>query len=541
MTRASAALAFPARPLTREALRWRGLRLFSLYRIVVAGLLAALNWLNIGVPLFNKLLPGLYDLASIGYLVLALILSLMATFHWPPFRVQIPLQAGVDLAMILALMHATGGVPGGVGTLLIVSVGGISLLAPGRYALFNAAIASIALLADLAYGYWLGHYGSLAYTQTGILGGTLLLTALLASRLARAAERSEALATQRGRELANLAELNEHIIEQMQSGVLVLDREGRVLHANQQARRLLDSDLETIDRLDLLAPELLAAWRAWQAGEAAGRQSVPIGGEELTVTFRRIGYGDEGTTLAFLESTEESRRMAQQLKLASLGRLTASIAHEIRNPLGAISHAAQLLEESPDLAAADQRLVHIIMQHSERMNTVIRNILRLSRSDATQAEDLELLPWLRDFVAEFTHHHGFPAERIRLRIEPEDTRIRFDPAQLHQILWNLCSNAKKHACDPHQETCVVLQGGHDDHDRPYLDVIDNGPGIPPEVQEHLFEPFFTTRAEGVGLGLYIAREMCQNNLAEIEYIPMPMGGSCFRILFAPAATPEVHQ
>ncbi|RMG60318.1 MAG: PAS domain-containing protein [Gammaproteobacteria bacterium] len=535
MRRASAVLPFPARPLTRDALRWRGLRLFSLYRLVIAGLLVTLDFLSTDLPLFNKLLPELYRDASIAYLLLAMALSLMATFHWPRFLLQIVFQATVDLVMILALMHATGGVPGGMGTLLIASVGGISLLAPGRYALLNAAIASIALLGDLAYGYWLGHYSSLAYTQTGILGAILLLTALLASRLSRAAERSEELATQRGRELANLAELNEHIIEQMQSGVLVLNEEGRVLHANHQALRLLGAMGEGLQRIDLLAPELMAAWQAWKAGQAAGRQSVNTGGEERTITFRRIGFGNSGSTLAFIESTEESRRLAQQIKLASLGRLTASIAHEIRNPLGAISHAAQLLEESPKLPPPDRRLVDIIMQQTERMNTVIRNILRLSRSDATQAEDIVLLPWLQDFVSEFTHHHGFSPERMRLHITPADTAIRFDPAQLHQILWNLCSNAKKHACQPEQETCITLQGGHDDNDRPYLDIIDTGPGIPPDVQEHLFEPFFTTRADGVGLGLYIAREMCQNNLAEIEYIPMPMGGSCFRILFATAS------
>jgi two-component system sensor histidine kinase PilS (NtrC family) len=429
-------------------------------------------------------------------------------------------------------MHSSGGIYSGMGALLIISVAGISLLSPGIVALLYAAVASLALLGDQVYGYWIQSYEQPAYIPTGILGATLFGIALLASRLALAARKSEKLAEQRGIDLANLSELNEQIIEHMQTGVIVIDDEGKVQLVNQTAWTLLgEPGTGSISLLPETAPELIQAYTTWLEDQSESNPVIRLdNNQELQLRFSKLSGPGKLNNLIYLEDTAERKRIAQDLKLASLGRLTASIAHEIRNPLGAISHAAQLLDENPQIDQADSRLVHIILDHSKRMNAVIQNILGLSRKGPTHPENIELKSWLENFVTEFSQHHGFPAERINISIDPEDATASFDPNQLHQVLWNLCTNAKRYACTT-DEACLMIQGGID-REVPFLDVIDNGPGIDPELQEKLFEPFVTTTSQGVGLGLYISREMCENNGAALEYIGMPMGGSCFRIQFA---------
>ena len=225
-------------------------------------------------------------------------------------------------------------------------------------------------------------------------------------------------------------------------------------------------------------------------------------------------------------------QQAQQLKLASLGRLTASIAHEIRNPLGAISHAGQLLAESQRLDAGDSRLTEIIKEHSQRVNTIIENILQLSRREHVHAKEFQLKPWLDEFLYDFCSSEHVSNRQISLDISPEDTEIRMDPSQLHQIMWNLFSNGIRHGGTKGLPTLVIKGGVTQESHIPFLDIIDSGPGIDPETAQHIFDPFFTTEPHGTGLGLYIARELCECNQARLNYIQRQEGGGCFRITFA---------
>jgi two-component system sensor histidine kinase PilS (NtrC family) len=233
--------------------------------------------------------------------------------------------------------------------------------------------------------------------------------------------------------------------------------------------------------------------------------------------------------LILLEDSAQLAHKTQQIKLASLGRLTASIAHEIRNPLGAISHAAQLLAESDKLDQGDKRLTEIICNHSKRVNTIIENVLQLSRRSASHPQELALANWLSEFKKEFVQMDGLRSKQLELDIEPEDVRIQVDPGHLHQVLTNLCQNAFEHAGD---ETAVRLQVRRGDKTAVWLDVVDNGPGIDAETAEQMFEPFYTTASSGTGLGLYIVRELCEINQARLSYHPVPEGGSSFRIRFA---------
>ncbi|MEW8525719.1 MAG: ATP-binding protein, partial [Candidatus Thiodiazotropha endolucinida] len=234
--------------------------------------------------------------------------------------------------------------------------------------------------------------------------------------------------------------------------------------------------------------------------------------------------------LIFLEDTSQITREAQQMKLASLGRLTASIAHEIRNPLGAISHASQLFDESPNLNPADQRLTEIIKTNTARVNQVIENVLQLSRRDPGKPQNIQLKPWLERLIAELIKHQGFESKELFLQIEPANTEINADPEQLRQIVANLINNAREHG--PKDGLKVHVIGGiTQEFNHPVVDIIDNGPGIDPKVARQIFEPFFTTRSAGTGLGLYIARELSESNHIRLEYIPGPTGGSCFRLHF----------
>ena len=211
----------------------------------------------------------------------------------------------------------------------------------------------------------------------------------------------------------------------------------------------------------------------------------------------------------------------------------ASIAHEIRNPLGAISHAEQLLAESPQLPPEDKRLTEIIHDNSSRVNAIIENILQLSRRGNTLAESIRLNEWLDNFAAEFVLGHNIEMSDLSIDVNPVDISIFMDSTQLHQILWNLCQNGLRYSRDYPDSPKLELQGGlTEDKRHPFLEIIDHGTGIDSKTAETIFEPFFTTEASGSGLGLYISRELCESNFASLNYKPVPSGGSCFRIEFA---------
>jgi two-component system sensor histidine kinase PilS (NtrC family) len=233
-------------------------------------------------------------------------------------------------------------------------------------------------------------------------------------------------------------------------------------------------------------------------------------------------------SVLFLEDTTRSREQAQQLKLAALGRLTANIAHEIRNPLAAISHAAELLGE--EKRSDDRvRLTRIIRDNTLRLERLVSDVLQLNRRDRVSGERIVLLPWLLAFVEEFVANEGVPAERFVVE-SARDSAIRFDREHLRQVLWNLLRNALRYAKREPRSVRLAV-GGY--ADRVELSIIDNGPGVPASNQGQLFEPFFTTDSKGTGLGLYLARELCAANGATLEYVG-GKAGAHFRIL-APEA------
>jgi len=511
---------------------WQLLRVLTFYRVILAGLLVSIYYLLQDSNPFNVQNHPLFSLTLLVYLAFSVAAGFSTRLHWPAYRFQALLQVLADIGAIALLMHATGGATSSLAVLLVIAVAAGSLILPGRLAFLFAAVATLTLLFETGLASLAEvKTGAGDITRAGLLGLVLFAAAGLANVLALRTRASEALAQQRGIDLANLQQLNQYIIRQLQTGLLVVDPDNRIRLANATARTLLGPDTGNDIPLATVAPELarqLDLWKKdsqWQA-EAIQSQTA---GSTLLPRFGELKTAQGDGALIILEDSAQLAQQTQQIKLASLGRLTASIAHEIRNPLGAISHAAQLLEESDHLAKADKRLTEIIGTHTQRVNTIIENVLQLSRRSASHPQQLNLEDWLDAFREEFLQVENIPSDQLELDLEPKDLTVHVDPGHLHQVLVNLCQNGLRHAgTSPH----LLIQCRKESSGAVRLDVTDNGPGIEAQTAEQMFEPFFTTATSGTGLGLYIARELCEINQARLSYLRSDSGGSCFRIHFA---------
>ena len=521
---------------TRDALTWKPLRLLSFYRVILAGLLAVLFFSipeDTGLGLRHN---DLYAIASIGYLVFSVLAGFTARLRQPGYELQAVTQVIIDIIAITLLMHASGGLASGLGILLLIAVAAGSILLPGRMAYLFAAIAAIAVMGEEVYSFlFLNESGTSGYTQAGLLGLALFVTAAATNLMVRRIKESEALAHRRGIDIANLARLNDHIVQRLQAGIIVTDHEHHILLINKTAQKLLNlHDVDNGQPLKSLSPELFSRLEDWGKTPDAEQPVLPaeIGGTKILPHFTILGTAEGVGSLIFLEDAAALAKQAQHLKLVALGRLTASIAHEIRNPLGAISHATQLLDESEALDDSDQRLITIIGDQTRRVNAVVENVLQLSRPGTSTPQQIHIREWLEKFADEFANSGKCQPEQIEIAVTPADLEVYMDPSLLHQVVWNLCQNATGHGTPESTPLALRLVCKQSPSSRkPYLDIIDNGPGVEPDIIDTIFEPFFTTKSSGTGLGLYIAREICESNLSQLDYIPDPGGGSCFRIAF----------
>ncbi len=534
---------------------WRLLKLLNGYRMVIAALFVTLPLIGIESQSLGASTPELFLATSLIYLVFSIFSAISIYGCWPRFSVQAYVQVLMDILFITLLMHASGGISSGLGMLLLVSVAVGGILMSGRTAIFFAATATLMVLVEQVRAHLLNPVLGANYTLAGLLGAAFFAAAWLTHTLAERIRRSETLAAQRGVDLANMQQLTEYIIQRMQTGVLVVDPQENVRLINESARHLLGGKSENSDNFEVyqsieqLCPALAEQWRDWRADLQLESQvfSPSQTAAMLLPRFAHMGSDAASGTLIFLEDTAALAQQAQQMKLASLGRLTASIAHEIRNPLGAISHAGQLLAESPQRNADDARFIQIIGDQTRRVNTIVENILQLSRRERSHPQDFILKDWLDEFVDEFSRSQNIDSFIFTVEINPHDLRVRIDPSQLHQILSNLCDNVLRHGTKEkvsgaptiHLSSAIMPDSPH-----PFLDIIDRGPVIKADIVEHIFEPFFTTASQGTGLGLYICRELCECNQARLNYrvarnadaSPDSQGtggdGNCFRITFA---------
>jgi two-component system, NtrC family, sensor histidine kinase PilS len=501
---------------------WRSFQYFNLYRVVLAGLfffaiLLPHEWT---ARLELSATVALIGLASV-YL-LSVLAGLVLSIHWQRrFNLQLSLQVVLDAVVITAFMFSAGGVSSGLGIVLLVSLGAASLVGRGRLVLFYAACATLAVLLAQLYGVFTRGFEQATVVHAGILSAAFFATAILARLIGQRAMINEDLARRRGIALENQGLISQRIVERMQDGLLVLDRNGLIKRQNPVAVAMLDLPEVTETSLAAAVPALGAALVAWSSGPGdEACQFLAPSGQELRARFERTSSSD-GEVLVLLEDVGRIKERAQQLKLASLGRLTASIAHEIRNPLSAIGHAGELLREERR-GEMQERLLRILNDNVSRLDRIVSDILELGRQNRAEPEPLKLADFCNIFVEDFLANSGVVADVVVLDVPP-DSVLCFDRSHLHQVLWNLLGNALRHSSKQAGAVRLAVRLGDSDK-RIELHVIDDGPGIPEGVREQIFEPFFTTHTLGTGLGLFIARELCVANGATLELAPLSPNG-----------------
>ncbi|NYZ62815.1 sensor histidine kinase [Luteimonas deserti] len=517
----------------------RELSLFSLYRLLEAALLALLVFSPWGALLGEVVDAPLAISVAAGYLVA----SVGLLFHARRPRIDHPAHAlvgvGVDIAVAALVTHAIPEVAPGVAMLLLFNIGAASLFVPLRISLLIAAAAALSLLVErIASVLGNGFDRPLAETLMFALG--FFAAASLTHQLARQARESQALADRRGAEAANLAEINDLIIRRMQTGVLLVDGTGEVRLANEAAMLLLgDGDPPADDRLhgrtlSQLAPPLAMRLAEWlRTGRSDDAPLTLREHADVMPRFVRLLANSDSrdNTLVFLDDTSLVSRRAESLTLATMGRFSAGLAHEIRNPLAAISYATQLLEESDEIHDADRRLLQIIHQQCVRTNGIVESVLGLARRERARPEHVELGGAARAFLQDYRMIVTDENAELQVSCEHAALGAIFDPRHLHQVLTALVNNAVRYGRMPGEPARITLridqQGDH-----PALSVLDRGPGIPEAVAAQLFRPFFTTSESGTGLGLYIAHELCRANEAQLAYVAVPGGGACFRVTMA---------
>jgi two-component system sensor histidine kinase PilS (NtrC family) len=527
------------RAMAPEASR-RVLRLVGTFRLIASMLLLLVVAMDPSEPLLGERYPDVFLATALLYTILAAGFLLHQQSRPIPGPWRIPLQLAADILCLTVLMHASGGVRSGIGALLVVFVGAASLTLSGRYALFAAALATFAVLGEQTASFIRHPADGNGFLAAGVLSAIIFTIALAAYPLARRLEESEALAHQRGVDLANLAQLNEYIVQNLRESIVVVDAANQVRLINQPAAEQLDARTQVAGQpLRQVAPELQRLLDGWRSGADHPGQAPSFvtanGASQINAYMAPLDGRRDGPVLIFLEDTAALAEKVQQSKLAALGRLTASIAHEIRNPIGAMSHAGQLLRETPAIGAGEQRLLDIIHTNSRRVSAIVDDILQLSRREATRPQPIALGPWVHSFVSEFVSTLELFEGQVAAA-SAEDVEVRMDPGHLHQILWNLCENAVKYASEAAGGIAVEISWGRmPGSRRPYLEVADQGAGIPDDLRDRVFEPFATGRSGGTGLGLFISRELCECNRAALIYEPRRGGGSVFRIVFADPA------
>ena len=514
---------------------WKAARLIAYYRLLLSfAVILGYLFQSTGSLLGYDNSVVFFITANI-YLAFSLYGVVSNHLRWPSLNLQIHLYSIIDIVVIMFFLHTSGGLSSGIGVLLIIVVASTGALTNPRSAAAYAAACSLFILVEHSYRVLADSAEAGYFIQAGMLGVALFISALVFGVLAQRLRDSEQLAEKIGIDLENMGQLNDYIIQRMGSGVVVVDEKMKIRLMNEAARYLLGLSVKKgLPSLEQISKPLAGQLSKWMSNSNYDPTVFRVTGSVAVYPrFTRLGKEECAGALILLEDTSMLDQQAQHMKMTALGRLTASIAHEIRNPLGAISHAGQLLEESVNLDNADKRLAQIIREQSVRMNTIIENVMQLSRRDKSVPERITLNAWLKVFLDEFTSTHDIDRGKIGLNVAPQNVEITVDPSHLRQILTNLCQNGIRHGGEHKGVYLLEIQAGKSrDVQGAFLDVIDYGPGIDVEMAGQIFEPFFTTATKGTGLGLYIARELAEANQAHLDYVPIPTGGSCFRITFS---------
>ncbi len=528
--------AFSKNYVIPESQAWLLLKVFYLYRFITANLFVVLYLSDFGPSILGSHDPELYFISSSLYLISTFLSTPLIFLRLIPYVHQAQLYIYLDIIFITFLMHACGGVSSGLGILLVVSTAGGGMLVGGRCAMLFAALASLSVLAEQLYALQTNAFEKTTFTYSGMLGMSYFTTAFLSYVMAKQSERSELLASERQQMISRLENLNRYIIQHLQSGIIICDLHQRIQLSNNAALNLLNLS-NMPPALKHLSDSLQTSFEYWLNDPKQNFAILEFNDDnEIQVRFGALNIPGETLFLIILEDVALHNQRLQQNKLASLGHLTASIAHEIRNPLSAISHAGQLLSELDQLNAQDQRLIEIIQTHCKRVNGIIEDILNLSRRSPSKQEKIVLERWLPGFIEGVIHENAYSADSFRLIFTTHPLNTLFDSGHLKQILNNLCSNAIIYSGGKNQIVTIVADLSDE---TPCIHVMDSGGAISSEIQKHLFEPFFTTSNKGTGLGLYISRELAELNKAKLSYSRKD-NQNCFTLYLPNAETTVIE-
>ena len=511
---------------------WYPLKIYLYYRILISFILLPLSFLELKEAVLGTYLPFLYFCTAIGYIIVCMASWLMSFFikkitNYFTFTLIL-----TDMLALSLLMWASGGKNNNLSILLIVTIAASGVLIRGKMPFFFAAIATISTLMQAIYFSWLNALNQGSLLSASFIGITFFGTSLISQYISKKIQQSEISAKKAENELHELQELNNLILQRMRTGIIVTDRHYTIKMVNNSALTFLNLEEESA----ILSKQIDFSFQNYATRWLENPNVAPLicqisrDTTEVIVHITEIMIKEKKGFLFFIEDNTRLAHQAQQIKLASLGRLTVSIAHEIRNPLSSISHASQLLSESQDLQNSDIKLTKIIHENCIRVNLIIENIQNLSKRQKAAIQLFDLNTWITHFIEEYSQYKKDC--HIKTYFSSPEIFVPFDPPQLTQIMNNIVDNGLRYSEMHTGKKTIMLSTGITTSDHPFIDIEDQGKGISDEIISNLFEPFFTTEHKGTGLGLYLSREICQANYAQLDFILKKNGGACFRVTFA---------
>ena len=514
-----------------ESLTRRVLRYLGVYRLAIALMLVTGHFISLPDNALFSLAQSFANMVLLAYLLFSAFELFMERRSSTNAHNLARYALLADIVFLAVLLFAMGDINNGIGILLAFSCALAGLMLPLRLALFLASLASLSMVGQalVANASAAPLVNGLLYA--GLYGATAMIGCLLSHQVSFWARDYRLIAEKQETRIADLQEINNLIIRNMSTGVIAVDSSRRIKLMNEYAWFLLGSPKVRELLLSDLSPRLDRVLEKWMSNPGFELNPVLLETSQAQVVpaFASMPGEAEPGALVFLNDESVISRRALELSANSLAKLSGSIAHEIRNPLAALTHAAQLLDESPSITVNDMRLTNIILDQSKRMNGIVENILQLSRQEQSRPEPVELNAFLKNLAAEFKSSQTAKNLDFGLLIETGKTFVVFDKSQLHQSLWKLLDNTVHHASVKRPPRTELKMRKDESAGYCVITVEDNGPGIPKSRIEDIFEPFYTTRKEGSGLGLYIARQLCEANQAELTVDSHPGIGTAFHI------------
>ncbi|MFQ3324112.1 MAG: two-component system sensor histidine kinase PilS (NtrC family) [Pseudomonadales bacterium] len=505
------------------------------YRMIIGVLLFAMHFVVFEQPLLGSRDPFLYVLTLLIYTITNTTL-LLSCLTWPSLSKKPSLVLAslfIDIGAVYFLKISSADTAAMLPLLLVLVVVVSSMSLSDKMAALTAAMASIAVLVEKVNSILTNNASLESLFDAGAYGTVFFITFVSFNRLAARAQSTETIVSQQAANIIRLEEINEQVVNKMHTGILVLNSSHRISKINAAGINLLSSFFNKPITLSQSIPATIGYHlQEWLSSNKFNKSHyVASNGIQLKLNFSSLGDSDTPSILVFIEDMKQLQQQAQNLKLASLGRLAGSIAHEIRNPLSAISHASQLLNEQFSDDASKNRLIEIINNQSQRIDQIIENVQLLSRRETSNIAIFSLNKLLENIISEYRSLHNTNAE-IKLTSIYKNVSVKCDEQQLRQVLNNLIENGLRYS---YQHTASysleVNLAVNELTELSSVEIIDNGRGIEPKIAAHLFEPFFTSEHNGSGLGLYVARELCEANQLNLAYIKTVDARTCFKISF----------